>query len=108
MRRKITEKLIGWKNKGTYAFIINGARQAGKTYSALSFGKDCYNSTAYFNMEDSAELASIFERDLDPERIIRELEAFFSACKILPKGRWLYSTRYRLRNARSTSLEIFL
>lgn len=88
MRRKITDKLLKWKNnEERMPLIIIGARQVGKTYSALEFGKVNYDSTVYCNMEDSAELASIFERTLDPSRIIRELEAF-SAQKIMP-GRTL-------------------
>ncbi len=65
MYRKITKFLEAWKSSPhRKPLILQGARQVGKTYSALSFGRDCYNSTAYFNLEDSAELASIFERNL--------------------------------------------
>ena len=107
MRRKITEKLIGWKKKkGRMPLIINGARQVGKTYSALSFGKDFYDSTAYFNMEDSVELASVFERDLDPERIIRELEAF-SAQKILPERTLVIFDEIQASERALTSLKYF-
>nr|WP_207635892.1 hypothetical protein [Acetobacterium woodii] len=42
----------------------------GKTYSALTFGKSYYRNTVYFNMEDSKEITAIFERDLNPERIV--------------------------------------
>jgi len=55
--------------------IIGGARQVGKTYTALTFGKEHYKNTVYFNMEDSTEITAVFERDLKPERIIRELSA---------------------------------
>ena len=53
--------------------LLGGARQVGKTYTALTFGKQYYKNTAYFNMEDSSEIISIFERDLDPARIVSEL-----------------------------------
>ncbi|MHC9541120.1 MAG: ATP-binding protein [Vulcanimicrobiota bacterium] len=55
--------------------ILHGLRQAGKTYSSLSFGKDQYKNTAYFNFEDNTEIAGIFERDLNPERIVLSLSA---------------------------------
>ncbi|MBP7553192.1 MAG: ATP-binding protein, partial [Spirochaetes bacterium] len=45
----------------------------GKTYLALDFGKRYYKNCVYFNLEDSFEISSIFERDFDPERIVREL-----------------------------------
>ncbi len=55
--------------------ILYGARQVGKTYTALTFGKEHYKNTVYFSMEDSGEVTAIFERDMDPTRIIRELSA---------------------------------
>lgn len=76
MKRKIANDLEKWKtSSGRMPLIIHGARQTGKTYSALSFGKEHYKNTAYFNFEDSVELSNIFERDLNPERIIKELSA---------------------------------
>jgi len=74
MKRKVLNKLIAWKNENNrMPLILNGARQVGKTYTALSFGKEYYKNTVYFNFEDSIELSNIFERDLNPSRIIKEL-----------------------------------
>ena len=76
MERKIVRHLLEWKNNPSrQPLLLQGARQVGKTYSLLSFGKSHYRNTTYFNMEDSKELPMIFERDLNPERIIRELAA---------------------------------
>jgi predicted AAA+ superfamily ATPase len=76
MERKISNRLLAWKNNPKHMpLLIYGARQVGKTYTALTFGKTYYKNTVYFNMEDSGEITSIFERDLSPERIIRELTA---------------------------------
>lgn len=76
MKRKVVNWLINWKNsKDRKPLILQGARQVGKTYSALSFGKEYYKTTAYFNFENNAELANVFNRDLNPERIIKELSA---------------------------------
>lgn len=55
--------------------VVSGARQVGKTYTILSFGKTHYRNLAYFNFENNTELNNIFEKDLSPERIIRELSA---------------------------------
>ncbi|MCK9312835.1 MAG: ATP-binding protein [Methanocorpusculum sp.] len=74
MERKIVKQLIKWKhNPKKMPLLIYGARQVGKTYTALTFGKQYYKNTVYFNMEGSDEVAAIFERDLNPERIIKEL-----------------------------------
>jgi predicted AAA+ superfamily ATPase len=76
MERKISKQLSDWKNNPRrMPLLIHGARQVGKTYAALTFGKTCYKNTVYFNMEESGEISSIFERDLKPDRIIRELSA---------------------------------
>jgi len=76
MERKIVKRLVAWKdNPKKMPLLIYGARQVGKTYTALTFGKTYYKNTVYFNMEDSTEIAAIFKRDLKPERIIRELSA---------------------------------
>jgi len=76
MERKIDRRLHKWKDSPQrMPLLIHGARQVGKTYTALTFGKTHYRNVAYFNMEDSNEIRSVFERDLKPERIIRELTA---------------------------------
>jgi len=76
MERKIVKELLSWKDSPKrMPLILHGARQVGKTYTVLSFGKQYYKNTVYFNMEDSSEITAIFERDLKPERIIRELSA---------------------------------
>ncbi|MCL2287170.1 MAG: ATP-binding protein [Firmicutes bacterium] len=76
MERKIMKKLLDWKNSPRRKpLILSGARQVGKTYISLTFGKEQYKNTVYLNMEDSGQVTAIFERDLKPERIIRELSA---------------------------------
>lgn len=76
MERKIEIRLMEWKSSTRrMPLLIHGARQVGKTHTALTFGKKYYKNTVYVNMEDSIEVTSIFERDLKPERILRELSA---------------------------------
>ncbi|MDP2887843.1 MAG: AAA family ATPase, partial [Bacteroidota bacterium] len=76
MERKIEKQLITWKqSSGRMPLVVSGARQVGKTYTILSFGKTHYRNLAYFNFENNTELNNIFEKDLSPERIIRELSA---------------------------------
>lgn len=74
MERKMSKKLLEWKNDTEkMPLIIYGARQVGKTYTILSFGKENYKNVAYINFEDNSEIAKIFEKDLEIERIIKEL-----------------------------------
>lgn len=76
MERKIQFKLHKWKESPhRKPLIIQGARQVGKTYSILNFGKTNYKNISYFNFESNGELKSLFDRDLSPQRILRELSA---------------------------------
>ena len=76
MYRKMMAQLQAWKESPRrMPLLLDGARQVGKTYTVLTFGKEQYKNTVYFNMEDSAEIQAIFERDFNIERLIRELSA---------------------------------
>lgn len=70
----------GWlieleNQKNRKPLIVYGARQVGKTYSIISFGRKNYADYAYFNFEANGELKSIFDRNLEPKRIVLELGA---------------------------------
>ena len=52
MERKINQFLVEWKNSPyRKPLILQGARQTGKTYSILAFGREQYANVAYFNFE---------------------------------------------------------
>ena len=55
--------------------MLKGARQVGKTYSALIFGKTEYKNTAYVNIESSSEAEKIFGGGLDAKDVIRGISA---------------------------------
>ena len=75
MKRKITEKLVEWKNsEARKPLILNGARQVGKTYILREFGKEYYKNTAYINLERSSSVAKMFESDISPKELIKYLE----------------------------------
>ena len=107
MKRKIEEKLIEWKNRKNHKpLIIDGARQIGKTYIAFSFGKENYKNTVYFNFENSKDLNRIFEKDLNPERIIKELSVF-SGSTILEKETLIIFDEIQASEKALTSLKYF-
>lgn len=77
MKRKIEEDLIKWKNnKNRKPLIINGARQVGKTYIIRSFGERFYKNVVYINLETNLAVASFFQDNIEPERLILFLESF--------------------------------
>jgi predicted AAA+ superfamily ATPase len=71
MYRKIFAQLEQWKNNpNRKPLIIQGARQVGKTWAMIEFGKTHFESIAYINFESNARLQSVFEDDFDIQRII--------------------------------------
>lgn len=71
MYRKITHFLKEWKDSAyRKPLILQGARQVGKTYAALEFGRNCYENVAYFNFETNSKLGETFEEDIRPEYLI--------------------------------------
>ena len=77
MKRKIESKLLEWKNNTSdrMPLILNGARQVGKTYILREFGERYYKNVVYVNLETNTAVASYFNKDIAPEKIIRFLEA---------------------------------
>lgn len=68
MYRKITSFLEEWK-EGRYRkpLILQGARQVGKTYSILEFGRTHYENVAYFNFETNPKLNETFDENISPD-----------------------------------------
>ena len=107
MERKIEKKLVNWKNSSTrLPLILQGARQVGKTFSLLLFGRKYYKNTAYFNFESSSELHGIFDRDLNPSRILKELSAFTSE-PIIPGDTLIIFDEIQACERALTSLKYF-
>ncbi len=71
MYRKIMNYLECWKvSEHRKPLILQGARQVGKTYSVLEFGRNHYENVAYFNFETHPALNKTFEEDISPEYLI--------------------------------------
>ena len=85
MKRKITEKLVEWKNNlYRKPLLIRGARQVGKTWSVLEFANTHFNGNIHhINFEKNPDLHSIFDQNLDSRRILSELE-LATGKKIVP------------------------
>ncbi len=74
MKRHILQKLQVWRaSSGRKPLVIQGVRQCGKTYILQEFGKT-FRQCHYFNFEKQADLAELFKKNLEPKRILLELE----------------------------------
>jgi len=84
VKRHIDRRLREWRDSGRRKpLIIRGARQVGKTYSVRQFGQAHFDQLAAIDLERNRNLHTIFSGDLDPRRILAELEIFLDV-KITP------------------------
>ncbi|MCB1117773.1 MAG: AAA family ATPase, partial [Chlamydiia bacterium] len=83
MKRLVDYHLQAWKNRPEHKpLLIRGARQIGKTYAVRRLGESFVNIIEV-NLELAEDAHEIFEKNLDPERILRELQ-LYSGEKIIP------------------------
>jgi len=86
MYRKIMKYLENWKNSEyRKPLILQGARQVGKTYSILEFGRTQYENVAYFNFETNPKLSDVFEENISPDYLISILSHLASQTIIKEK-----------------------
>ena len=80
MKRLFTTKLETWKQSpNRKPLIVRGARQVGKSYSISQFGKDSFQGKVHVvDFEKHPEWIAVFDRNLDPLRIVSELEILLS------------------------------
>lgn len=80
MKRLLYSKLVTWKcKKGRKPLMLHGVRQVGKTYLLKEFGSKEFGSKEfvshhYLNFEKKPKFHNIFENDLDPIRILKDIE----------------------------------
>ncbi len=71
MYRKIMKFFEEWKESPCRKpLILQGARQVGKTYSILEFGRTHYDNVAYFNFESNPKLSETFDESISPDYLI--------------------------------------
>lgn len=99
MKRIIDYFLAQWKVSAMRKpLLIHGARQVGKTYSVRQLGKS-FSSFVEINFETKVSVRELFDRDLDPKRIVAAINRlldvniipgetllFFDEIQIVPNG----------------------
>ena len=76
MYRSVVNQLVDWKNSDERKpLILIGARQVGKTYSLLDFGKQYYKHVAYINCDDNDQVAGLFSQNYNMERVLLAISA---------------------------------
>ncbi len=83
-KRLIDWHLEQWKDyKYRKPLLIRGARQVGKTHAVRQLGKQ-FDQLIEINFELAKDARPIFEKDLKPERILKELALYAGLTKIIP------------------------
>ena len=107
MERKITKYLNEWKNSPyRKPLILQGARQVGKTYSILAFGREQYANVAYFNFETNPGLIKTFDENIEPSYLIPILSRISGQTIIKEKTLIVFDEVQRCERA-LTSLKYF-
>ena len=77
MKRLFEDTLMKWKNNGMKKpLMVIGARQTGKTYTIEKFISENFEEHLSFNIEKEERIRDIFEKSIDAEVIIKELELY--------------------------------
>lgn len=108
MERLIMNNLVKWKESNDRKpLLLKGARQVGKTFVLLEFGKKYYDNVVYLHFEGNTEtLNKIFAPDLNPKRIIEELSAY-SRQSIFPHKTLIIFDEIQACEQALTSLKYF-
>ena len=107
MFRTVQEKLLSWKNSPyRKPLVVQGARQVGKTYSILEFGKAEYEDIAYFNFQTDASLSRTFDENIDPSYLIPVLSRL-AGRPIIREKTLIFFDEVQLCERALTSLKYF-
>lgn len=108
MFREISIKINEWKEGSSRKpLIIKGARQVGKTYTVMEFGKENFANCVVANFEKQKMLSDIFAGDLDIPIILQRLELVLGE-RIDPHNTLLFFDEIQRCPQAITALRYFL
>jgi predicted AAA+ superfamily ATPase len=107
MKRDIYLKLLEWKsNPKRKPLLLQGARQTGKTFMLKEFGRNEYENVMYCNFEEDPGLDRFFRRDLNPNRILKELSIYYDV-EIRPGADLVLFDEVQVSNQALNALKYF-
>ena len=84
LRRKISDRLVEWKNRQHKCLLVKGQRQIGKTFSIVEFAKANYENYVEYNLSTDKSSRHIFGGDLDVDSLISAMRLFSPDVDIKP------------------------
>ena len=107
MKRHIMESLENWKKSpNRRPLLLFGARQVGKTWLVRDFAAANYANLIELNFFTNDSLKRLFETDISPKHIIRQLEAIFGKT-IIPSETLLFLDEIQESQRAMDSLKTF-
>lgn len=107
MYRKISQNLLAWKESPfRKPLLLQGARQVGKTFSVLEFGRNNYENVAYFNFETNTQLNATFEENIEPGYLLPVL-SHIAGTSIIKEKTLIIFDEVQLCERALTSLKYF-
>ena len=107
IEREITAALLRWKASARRKpLLLKGVRQCGKTWLLTHFGKEHFDSCAYFNFDRQQGLSSLFDGDYDPAQLLLRLSAF-SGQQLVPGNTLIVFDEIQLCPRALNSLKYF-
>ena len=107
MKRFAYKRLLTWKDSfRRKPLLLRGARQVGKSWLVEKFGRSEFSYYLKIDLEKSPELKSVFEGELSPEKICRELE-LLTGSKIQPGKTLLFIDEIQTCPRALTALRYF-
>ncbi|MBS1988667.1 ATP-binding protein [Candidatus Dependentiae bacterium] len=106
MKRLIDYYLNSWKSDPyRMPLLLRGARQVGKTFSVRKLGES-FPKFVEINLEETPEARIIFEKNLDPDRMIAELSVITQK-NIIPGSTLLFIDEIQVVPRAITALRYF-
>ncbi len=106
MKRAISGELLKWKDSHRRKpLLLRGARQVGKTFIVRQLGKQ-FQDYVEINFEFLPDAGKIFQQNLDPHRIIRDLSLLIRK-KITPGTTLLFLDEIQFAPKAISSLRYF-
>lgn len=101
------KQLVKWKNSpNRKPLLMQGARQVGKTYLINEFGGKEYKKFIILNFEQDPDLESLFEKELDPDKIITNIGLYLGE-KVLSEDTLIFFDEIQAVPRVLTSLKYF-
>ncbi len=106
MYRKINEELVKWKENYKMPLMLVGARQTGKTYILEEFCKKNFENYIYMNIDKEEDICEIFEKTIDPDKIIEKIEIIKNVT-IIPENTIIFLDEIQVSERAISSLKYF-